>query len=496
MSSTTSRPIERGQILVLFAGGIVALLIVAALAFDVGMMLVERRDEQNAADASALAGARYVRESADYHGQCAGAPGDNKAVKAACDMAVTNGFNDAGDDEVVTVHIPPIHGRYIGFAGFVEVQIEGTRPSVFGGVIGRAAWPVGVFAVAANQPNLTFPFGMLALNETKCKAMQFTGDGVVDVYGNIHSNSTGSECTGEPYSISRTGAATVYVHTEDGVCRAVGEVQDNGVAGSMDCQKVENSFVLPDPLRFLPDPVQPALPTQAMLPVGHTQVPPDFCPGAAPSSKEPSLATPRLCDVGGNGAAYADLAWIVYPGLYPGGIQVSNGATAYLLPGIYWVGGGGFRTTTGGSVISIAAVADAAPSPGGATWGGGVLIFNSELSNMAGGDISLGGSGAMLKLKAFHVDPADALSIYNDIVIFQDRDVTTDVRLNGAASTSEVEGIIYVPKGRVVLNGNGGTLTVDQIIADSYLIDGSGGTINVLKRTGVDAVISGAGLVD
>ena len=495
MSSTTSRPIERGQVLVLFAGGIVALLIIAALAFDVGMMLVERRDEQNAADAAALAGARFVLESADYHGQCAGAPGDNKAVKAACDMAVTNGFNDADPDEIVTVHIPPVDGRY-KFPGFVEVKVEGTRPSVFGGIVGRSAWPVGVFAVAGNQSNLTFPFGMLALSESKCKAMQFTGGGIVDVFGNIHSNSTGSECTGEPVSISRTGGATVYVHAEDGVCRAVGTVQDQGSAGTMDCMKVENSFVLPDPLRFLLDPGRPALPPQPMDPVGHTQNPPDYCPGATPSSKEPSLATPRLCDVGGNGAAYADLAWILYPGLYPGGIQVSNGATAYLMPGIYWVGGGGFRTTTGGSVISIAAVSDAASSPDGATWGGGVLIFNSELSNMAGGDISLGGSCAMLKLKAFHVDPANTLSIYNDIVIFQDRDVTTDVRLNGSASTSEVEGIIYVPEGRVVLNGNGGTLIVDQIIADSYLIDGNGGTINVLKRTGVDAVISGAGLVD
>ena len=63
MSSTTSRPQERGQVLVLFAGGLVALLIVAALAFDVGMMLVERRDEQNAADAAALAGARSWAET-------------------------------------------------------------------------------------------------------------------------------------------------------------------------------------------------------------------------------------------------------------------------------------------------------------------------------------------------------------------------------------------------------------------------------------------------
>ena len=60
MSSTTDARRERGQILVLFAGAIVVLLIVAALAFDVGMILVERRDQQNAADAAALAGARYV----------------------------------------------------------------------------------------------------------------------------------------------------------------------------------------------------------------------------------------------------------------------------------------------------------------------------------------------------------------------------------------------------------------------------------------------------
>ena len=39
LSSTTDRSDERGQILVLFAGGLVALFIIAALAFDVGSML-------------------------------------------------------------------------------------------------------------------------------------------------------------------------------------------------------------------------------------------------------------------------------------------------------------------------------------------------------------------------------------------------------------------------------------------------------------------------
>ena len=91
-----------------------------------------------------------------------------------------NGFVDSDPNEVVNVYIPPIHGRYVGLPGFIEVQIESTRPSIFGGVIGRANWPIGAFAVATNSQNLTFPFGMLALNPTMCKAIQITGTGIVE----------------------------------------------------------------------------------------------------------------------------------------------------------------------------------------------------------------------------------------------------------------------------------------------------------------------------
>ena len=131
MSSTTSRSRERGQILVLFAGGLLALLLIAALAFDVGMMLVERRDEQDAADAAALAGARYVLTD-----QVA-------AIGAARDIARMNGYDDAATDQVVNVYVPPIHGRYVGLPYFIEVEIEATRPSIFAGVIGSTIYLPG-----------------------------------------------------------------------------------------------------------------------------------------------------------------------------------------------------------------------------------------------------------------------------------------------------------------------------------------------------------------
>jgi hypothetical protein len=482
--STIRRPFPRsaedGQVLVLFAGGLIALLVIAALAFDAGMMLVERRDEQNAADAAALAGARYVLTD------------PVAAESAAREIAQVNGFDDADSDENVYVYMPPIHGAYAGYDGFIEVQIEATRPSIFGGIIGKAAWPVGAYAVATNKQNLSFPFSMLALNETACKAIQVSGTGVIEAHANIQSNSDGTDCTGDPVSFSRTGGSTINVYADDATCRAVGDIQDQG-SGSMTCTTTEGSFALPDPLRNLPAPTMPALaPPMLYADTGTAPANPKNCPGGTPA---PSAVSPVTCKLAPTGA-YSGLAWILYPGLYPGGLEITADTTAYLMPGIYWIGGGGVRVATGGSIVTIATEADADPDVSLATWGGGIMIYNSQLPASAGGPIVLDGSAATMKLKAFHVPAGDPDEIYNNIVIFQDRTLTTTVTLNGSSSTTEVEGLIYVPSGQVKLNGNGGTLIVDQIIADTFLIDGGGGTIELLRRTGLDAIIIAAGLVE
>jgi hypothetical protein len=485
LSSTTSnRSPERGQVLVLFVGGLFALLVIAALAFDVGMMLVERRDQQNAADAAALAGARYVLTD------------EVQAEVAARQIADVNGFVDSDPSEVVNVYIPAIHGAYAGLPGFIEVQIEGIRPSVFGGIIGRAQWPVGSYAVATNKQNLTFPFSMLALNPTECKAISVSGGGVVEAYANIQSNSSGADCAGDPVGFARTGGSTINVIAPDATCRVVGELQDQG-SGSMTCTVAETSFALPDPLRDLPEPTKPAL-APAMLYVGAEPPPtepPKHCPGRI-GSDAPNEASPTLCKLGSPSADYGDMEWILYPGLYPGGLEVSAGTTAYLMPGIYWIGGGGVDVGGGGSILSIESEADGTPNVADATWGGGVLIYNSKLPAKSGGPIVLNSFDATIKLKPLDVPDTDPDAIYNTIVIFQDRTVTTSVTLNGASSSTEVMGVIYVPGGQVKLNGNGGTLIVDQIIADTFDISGSSGTIKVLHGTGFDSVIIAAGLVE
>ena len=84
-----------------------------------------------------------------------------------------------------------------------------------------------------------------------------------------------------------------------------------------------------------------------------------------------------------------------------------------------------------------------------------------------------------------------------DLVIFQDRTVSEPVTLNGSNSqAAEVRGIIYVPAASVTVNGSNSVFTMDQVIADTFKINGSGGTVNVLRETGVDVEISAVGLVE
>lgn len=518
MSSTTDRFRQQGQALVLFAGAMATLLIVAALAFDVGVMVLERRDQQNAADAAALAGARYVQTSALGTTDCstvtglAPAPSDPGATAwAACNVAKTNGSWDA---ETVLVHVPPIQGEFRGVPDFVEIEIQSAPDSVFGGIVGREIWPVGVRAVAANQQGVTYSFGMLALDPDACKAIHISGSGVVNSASSVQANSTGEGCgDGSNIGFSRTGAGVLNVTADDAVCRSGGEIQNQG-SGELTCgAQVEYAFPFPDPLEDLDAPIKPdlALPMKEWDPVSGSIVSnppnvPEYCPGAV-SPKEPDEATPQLCTLG-QGNSQQDREWILSPGLYPGGLNLKGGVTAYLLPGIYWIGGGGFATSNDASVISIEDQGDVTPTDCTVDSDpltppcDGILIYNSQLLGVPGGEpgpITLGGGGATLDLKpvSYYYPSRD---IWIDLVIFQDRDVSLpgdDITLNGSsAQAASVRGIVYAPAGDVKVNGSDSVFTMDQVIANTFKINGSGGTVNVLRETGVDVEISAVGLVE
>ena len=173
-----------------------------------------------------------------------------------------------------------------------------------------------------------------------------------------------------------------------------------------------------------------------------------------------------------------------------------------MLPGIYWIGGGGFKAAGDASMISVdseTARAKAVCTVGATppcVGGGGILIYNSKLVNSAPGPIDIGGGGATLSLQPYDY-PFGTTTI--ELVIFQDRTVGLtgdDITLNGStAQAAEVRGIVYAPLGDVKVNGSASVFSLDQVIANTFKINGSGGTVNVLHEAGVDAIISNVGLV-
>lgn len=435
----------------------VTLMIFAALAFDTGSMLLERRDQQNAADAAALAGARYL-------------PGDQATAEtAARSVATANGFTHGAETETVEVSFPG--------TGRIEVVIGSARQSIFGGILGQADWAVAARAVAINQTGVPADFSMLSLDPHGCEAILVSGNGSVTANGNIQVN---SDCTDG--ALKRTGGGVITVTADGAACNVVGDIKSSG-GGALNCTANEGAPEIPDPLLGLPAPGVPAFPTAPVQLAGSLLDIPAGCPGAVAPAVAATADAPAACQFQ---SSYAGTTWRLYPGYYPGGIKLQAGLF-YLEPGIYYIGGGGVEITgNGATALSVDA--------GGTTLGGGILLYNTEASafssQCAAGTapeplvqciqpITLNGAQATIDLW-----PLDTGSTWDGLVVFQDRNLNApgdDLVVNGSSSNTQVRGTIYVPSGDVRVNGSGGQVTVDQVISYRFTINGAPGSqINVL----------------
>lgn len=506
MSSTTSPERERGQSLVIFALSLVVLFGFAALAFDVGQMLLDRRAEQNAADAAALAGARYVVEPTCFASpslaHCA------NAVNEALRVARINGYGDgssngvaAADGTTIKVQVPPgTESAFAGQSGYVEVQISRSRGSLFAGVLGIAGQHVGVLANAANRSGVAADYSMIVLNKTACPSAKFTGSGVVSVSGNIQVDSA---CRHNPDAFDAGGATTVTVTSPNGAINVVGTA--NWPSGNVNPAPSTGQAYVPDPLAFLPAPALPALPADVVQLAGPAQAAPSGCPGGG--SGHATALAPATCSFESSYANGGGTTWLLSPGYYPGGISVQGG-TLFLKPGVYYIGGGGFNAAgTGAYVYSVSSTWSGSTQPTSCTATsfadcGGVLIYNTnDPTATSGGSpvkdmrpISLNGSESIV-----HLYGIQNAGIYTNIVIFQDPSLPSssssgDVQLNGNGANLYVQGTIYVPKGYVAVQGTG-NLGPTQFIADTFSATGSS-TLTIDYNQDLVAQFIAVGLVE
>ncbi len=307
MSSTTDR--SRGQVLALFALSLVAVLSAAALAFDAGLMYVERRDQQNAADAAALAGARYLTSSTPDARQ--------DATDAAALVATANGFTDTKNNARVAIHVPPVTGPYVGRNGFIEVQISATRPSIFAAIMGILNWDVSARAVALDGAGSGGAFAILQTDQPKadCPALDVTGQGSILAKGNIQVNSS---CTSPKPAMQITNNGSLVVAIQGGSCDVVGDID-----GSPVCLTPTDTQVMPDPIlqAGVPQPSIPGVVAPAPKSLDSpTKTVPDSCPNSG-HAQAATIASPNVCTFGSSLGG----KWRLYPGLYPGGLSFQAG---------------------------------------------------------------------------------------------------------------------------------------------------------------------------
>jgi hypothetical protein len=503
LSSTTNGPnSERGQILVLFAGGFILICLIAALVFDVGQNLLDRRSEQNAADAAALAGARYVPGATyTYHGLCSALPADvlaepstKPAVKAACEVAAENGYVDGTNGRTVQVDMPPIApSSFSGLPFHIQVRIGSTRPSFFQGVLGVTQQVTGANAVATNDSDIPLPYSLLALDPTGCATNKINGSPgtVVTTNGTVHIDSNCSVADGGALLLSGNGVLSAPE------CDAVGGIKTQGGAVNNCIEAPTGVLVSGDPLKNLPPPPQPGAPA-AIQPLDGGPIPAG-CPGNSAATD----ASPATCAF--TSGTVSGKHYRLFPGNYPGGLSTSK-STLYLSPGIYWFGGGGLHIQSDGAVVSKAAGDDTGLAPSG-----GILIYNTTdpdpvvSATCASGGPSAGCYGPIQINGGGGSTPTLALTPiesgqYKNMVIFVDRTAATatgfDIDLNGEDANLSVTGTIYAPSGSVKFNGSDTDTFSAQVICYNFQVNGSGSSFTIDYDPDKLFHLKGVGLVE
>lgn len=128
---------ERGQIIVIFALALVALIAMVGLILDGGAAFAHRRDEQTASDLAALAGANAFLVNYDQP-----LARDAAAVSAARESARLNGYEHGVGGITVDVSIDTTAGAR------VTVDIDAPHENTFARIVGANTWQIATTATA------------------------------------------------------------------------------------------------------------------------------------------------------------------------------------------------------------------------------------------------------------------------------------------------------------------------------------------------------------
>jgi hypothetical protein len=386
-----------------------------AVALDGGIMLTERRHAQATADAAALAAAADLLN----HYMANAGVDSGTAVTSATTLATANGYT--GANSTVTVRVYPASyqgGPNAGTqvpAGYAEVTVTYNQARFFSSMWGSSSIPISARAVARGKWDASDP-AILALNPTADGALTATGNGSISVTRTVEATGTGNIIVDSSSSAGITVSGKNAVVTDpSGGIDVSGPAPGFSGSGSVSPAPTTNQPTTPDPLRFIPEPSQPA---------------------AAPSSTTSNGVT------------------TYYPGYYPSGLSLTAGYTAVLQPGLYYMGGTFKVNGNGSSSLTGSGVTIFAGTGGSLDLGGngsvtlspqtsgiyqGLLYFQSR-SNTS--DVNISGSGSFNVTGTIYA-PKATLTVTGNGDSVSSQIIADQVQNKGSGSGNGSVGVVY-----------------------------------------------------
>jgi hypothetical protein len=445
-SSADPRHKERGQVIVLFALSLVAILAIASLLFSGAYSLVLRREVQNAGDAAALAAANILTANPSGKGCSASGSGGapRPSVVAAAKASVKTNLPNfdlnkivvtcptGWDNQAVTVTITTQSLPYFGSGGgtvattseAVNGQVTRTKYSVVMLNPGYSAW---------------------GSSYNGCPSFQIGGGIVATFEGSIFVDST-CQVVGSLKGAMDANGGSAKVSLTNGAQIQLGGGYNKQNLTITGAAPVENMRpLLADPLGGLTDPLAYVAAGKAALP---TYIQANVCKGA---NRNPCT---------------------LQPGIYSGGINTSGGETIFMRPGVYVMNGGGFNLGPS-SVFSLpydkattSAATWEADCPLGSTKCG-VMVYNASTGAWAINKDLIGmGANTILRLRAYNhladvTGNGSAFSEYDNVLFWQARTPAPaagspqpTVTLGGGGDVV-LSGTVYAPGAQVKFGGGG-----------------------------------------
>ena len=390
---------ESGQVLILTAVGLIAIIGFIALAVDVGNMRLVRRQLQAAADSAALAGALEIKQCAQV-AACStmrsavqsslvesGFPGSTLLI--SCDTTPVAGLELVLNNGPCTLGSNDPHANNIGY---VEVVLSEPAPTYFAQVLGLSSAPLLVRAEAGRYDGGRCGY---VLDPTGSNALVINSGTTIDSTCGLVVESTSlnaSTCTSATVNATLVGV--------------VGGFNSNGCV-------INGSYFLN---MRVPTPADPlaSLPRPSVPPCGTT-------------TTTPYHGSPSALTITGTVTLYADYA-------YCGGIAIQNGANVTFASGNYVLTStnAGVPTTPGGLSIQVGAIVA----------GAGVMFYNYGPSG--GITMTYSASTGSINLTA------PTSGTYSGMLFFQDSGNTSADSLTGApAWNTSLTGTYYFPNSAV-----------------------------------------------